>query len=745
MNGTGLEQVVPIEARPSAPSRKDGQLALLFPGDRRVWIIAGVVFTLVLAGVAVALLRPREDLLGSNSVGARTDTAIMPAHVPMCVPRLYVPSGTGQVRFNLDTRGAARPALEVAIHESNGVVIKGYSPPSPAGGHHFYTVPVPTIKTTHEYVVANVCLTARTEVVAWGVDTPQANVPVPTVGGKPIPNRVGVWFLGKPGQTRSIASQIGEMFRRASLFRPGFVGAWTYWLLFFAALPLLAYCSVRLLANADSHFRRRVPLPMLVGFIAFGVAASWALVTPAFQVPDESEHFAYAQYFAETGNAVQTSPTSRPPYSNAEGLALEAVYHTSVIERTEARPPWFKGDERRYHQEARSYAAAGELMRNNGGGFHPAISTHTPAYYSLLAPAYLLTSHDSVFSQLFAMRLTSALMGALTAIMAMLIVGELLPGRRALAVAAGMIVAFEPMFGFISGAINNDNGVNAAAAVLIYLLVRALQRGLSVPLALAIGVTLVVAPLLKGTGYELYLPAAVALLFATARRHSAANWLALGVMLLTVAVLQFGWSDLAPVFHHTTFTTPGGGTPGTSLEAFHKPMTYVSWMIRLMLPFSPSFIHHDWTIVHWPFFNIYIERGFASFGWHAIEFPKWVYLVILAALAGVVVLGVRFIWREREVLRRRWPEIGIFALVPVTVIGAVEANFEPPLGILPITGTPEEGRYVFPAIVAVAALFIGAAHGLGRRRAVPVAACAVACLIGLTYASQLLTLSGFYT
>ena len=66
-----------------------------------------------------------------------------------------------------------------------------------------------------------------------------------------------------------------------------------------------------------------------MGALAFVVAASWAFVTPAFQSPDEPEHFAYVQYFGETGKAVDTVQTSRPPYSFAEGTALEAVRMSS--------------------------------------------------------------------------------------------------------------------------------------------------------------------------------------------------------------------------------------------------------------------------------------------------------------------------------------------------------------------------------------------------------------------------------
>jgi hypothetical protein len=254
-----------------------------------------------------------------------------------------------------------------------------------------------------------------------------------------------------------------------------------------------------------------------------------------------------------------------------------------------------------------------------------------------------------------------------------------------------------------------------------------------------------VAPLLKGTGYELYPPAAVALIFATMRRHGRVEVLSLGAVAATIVLIQFGWSELAPVFHRTIFTTPGGGTPGVGLEAFHKPKTYISWMLRFMFPFKLPLVNHDWTVVNWPFFNVYIERGFASFGWYAIEFPKWVYLIITATLGVAFVLGIKAMWAVPGVLKRRWPEILFLALVPVTVICAVEASFEPILAILPLTGTPEEGRYAFPAIAAGSVLLIGCCFGLGRKRAPYLAAFGVSALIGLTVASQILTLSTYYT
>ena len=90
---------------------------------------------------------------------------------------------------------------------------------------------------------------------------------------------------------------------------------------------------------------------------------------------------------------------------------------------------------------------------------------------------------------------------------------------RFAAVAAGLLVAFHPMFGFMAGAVNNDNGINAAAALTLYLLIRALRRGLSWRLALGLGATLAVAPLMKKTGYEIYPPAALGILGLLWRNH----------------------------------------------------------------------------------------------------------------------------------------------------------------------------------------------------------------------------------
>ena len=161
----------------------------------------------------------------------------------------------------------------------------------------------------------------------------------------------------------------------------------------------------------------------------------------------------------------------------------------SQVSLPETRPPWLRGDEVAWEHETSTMPPA-----DNGGGYTPAASPHQPAYYLLVAPAYELVRSQSTFSQLTAVRLASALLGALVAFCAFGVVREMLPRWPVAALAAGLLVAFQPMFGFISGAVNNDNGVNAAAALSLYLVIRGLRRGLTWRLALALGATLALGP-----------------------------------------------------------------------------------------------------------------------------------------------------------------------------------------------------------------------------------------------------------
>ena len=138
-------------------------------------------------------------------------------------------------------------------------------------------------------------------------------------------------------------------------------------------------------------------------------------------------------------------------------MALNAVNVFSQIALPDGRPPWLGVQQSAWeHEVATTPHPAG-----NGGGYTTAAAPHQPAYYALLAPAYLAVRSQSIYSQLTAMRLVSALLGGLVALCAFGVIREVLPRQPTAALAAGLLVTFQPMFGFIAGAVNNDNGIDA--------------------------------------------------------------------------------------------------------------------------------------------------------------------------------------------------------------------------------------------------------------------------------------------
>src|SRR5205814_6113656 len=112
-------------------------------------------------------------------------------------------------------------------------------------------------------------------------------------------------------------------------------------------------------------------------------------------------------------------------------------------------------------------------------------------------------------------------------------------------------------------------------AVLLYLLIRGLRRGPTVPVMAGIGAMLAIAPLMKGTGVELYPAAAVGVLGMLWRwRGRRTALLAAGAIAATV-LLFFAWGEISHVFHRATVpVTTGPGQPRAGSRALPHPIGY---------------------------------------------------------------------------------------------------------------------------------------------------------------------------
>lgn len=477
----------------------------------------------------------------------------------------------------------------------------------------------------------------------------------------------------------------------------------------------------------------RVRPVVLVALLAFVNSSAWALITPAYQAPDEEAHIGYVVELAEHGKPPRNDLAT--PFYTSEMNALAAGLNTyDMIQFANAtRPPWNPARQTAYEQLTAGAARA------NGGGSSTA-TVHGPVYYAVPAAAYRIFYGTSFLDRVFVMRLASALLAALTVAFVFATVRELAPGRPWAAAAAALLVAFQPMFGFIEGAVNADVGVNLAGAILIYLLIRAFRRGLTPGLAAAIPAAFILGVLAKATMFA-FVPVLAFALVVLLRRRSGGwrEWLVMGG---TAAVLIGLWAAVAPGWHHALVPVPGGsggigGVAGQGPTITGK----LSYIWQVFLPPLP-FMHHDFAPGIHPIWDIYVLRMWGGFGWLDVYLPHIVFVCIAVAMVAIAVLAIRGLWLERALVRRRVPELVLLVGSLLCVLGfthAAFARFDPAAPIL------EQGRYAFPAITVLAVIAITACFGLGRRRA-PVAGVAlVAAMMALSGFAQLYVFSAYFT
>jgi 4-amino-4-deoxy-L-arabinose transferase-like glycosyltransferase len=722
-------------------------LALVFAGDRRVWRTAAVCAVPLLALVLAYCLKPREYLTGSDNVEVVTYVQPSPAGARVCIPGLELPAGTARVRMQMVSRTQERPALHMTLSVAGRTLSSSLPPATVQPARVSDPVfSIPELPSRPAYAVATLCVTAG-DLVNWGgTPLPQPPAYGPTMQGHPFPARLAVWYLPRAGGRSSYLARAGAILDRAALFRPGFVGSWLYFLVLLVVLPGLALTSIRCMAvavavaasggrvSAPAGMRRLAAWVFAIAAINF---ACWALITPPFQAPDEVDHFAYTQSLVERGQAPSRDPGAPlPRWSQAQALLLEDMSFFTDHQVGDTTMPWSPLQEARYVEQA----VALHPPADDGGGNETA-ATHGPIYYAALAPAYAIAG-SSPLAQLTLMRLLSALIGALAVLFAFLLVRELAPGRPWLAVLAALLVAYEPMYGFISGAVNNDVGVNAGAAALAFLLLRMARRGVTLPWGLATGALLIALPIVKATAFSLYPVAGLALLVAVWRHHrgraDVLGWVGLAAGALVVQELQVHLSGtFHPVASSSTSATVATGVVSLARE---HPLGFLAYLWELFLPRLPFMAPHFVGVGN-PAFTIFVKRGWGAFGWYDVLFPHWVFVTIAAAMVGVVLAGLVAIGREWTFVRRNVLELGLLVAVPLAVMAGFEAAFYT-TGSRPFL--PEFGRYEFPAIICLAALVVAALHGFGRRWALHVGVGLLVATIVLCYAGQLLTLSAFY-
>jgi 4-amino-4-deoxy-L-arabinose transferase-like glycosyltransferase len=462
--------------------------------------------------------------------------------------------------------------------------------------------------------------------------------------------------------------------------------------------------------------------------VAIVNAATWSVISPPFQLPDEPSHFAYVEHLAETGHLPSSAEEK---YSPAEREALSYLLYGQVRFSDESHTIASQAE-----QLSLERALAVPLSRSEPGDAGVA-AAEPPLYYALETVPYLLGSGGTLLDSLALMRLFSALLGGLTALFAFLFLRETLPGAPWAWTVGGLGVALTPTLAMMSGAVNPDALLFTVSTALFYSLARAFRRGLTLRSASAVGVLIALGCLTKLIFIGLVPGAVLALLILTIREARAHGRSSYRMLMLAVAI-----ASIPACLYLIDDAASGGVTlhtlSGATFNGPHRSILQtISYIWQMYLPRLPG-MRPAFHGISGP--AVWFEQVVGKYGWLDTTFPAWVVKVALVPAALIAALFVWALARSRSaMLTRRWEltAYAVMSLGVLVVIGHQDDSSSVPHEYLQL-------RYVLPMIALMGAVLALAARGAGRRWGPLAGTCIVLLVLAHDLFSQLLVISRYY-
>jgi len=384
--------------------------------------------------------------------------------------------------------------------------------------------------------------------------------------------------------------------------------------------------------------------------LAYAVLAIlYALLTPAWQVPDEPAHYNYIRQVAEEGCC--------PALTAAD---WDAAYLATLT--ASGFDPQHLGDLASVQYE----------------------DHQPPLYYLLAAPVYRLSG-----GSLTALRLFSAVIGA-GVILCVYGVARAAGAGAPLRLGAAAFAAFLPQHVAILAGVNNDSlaGLIAGAGTLLAVLHATgrlpVRRG-----ALLLGGVLGLGFLTKASTFLLG-PLAVLAIFLRWRREEGrrvTGLLRVGALCLLPALLLgalwwgrnlalYGWPDFMGLGRHDAVVA---GQPRTADWIAAEGLA--GWLAEGA--------------------RVTFQSFWGQFGWMGVPMPGWVYAALLAftllSAAGLILLAIR---ARREGLPPATRD-ALIVLAALAVLGLAQYAY------YNLTFVQFQGRYLYPAMSALALGFAG--------------------------------------
>ncbi|MDP2659783.1 MAG: DUF2142 domain-containing protein [Dehalococcoidia bacterium] len=406
----------------------------------------------------------------------------------------------------------------------------------------------------------------------------------------------------------------------------------------------------------------RWPLSLLL--FAFIVLATFYNVSnPIFESPDELWHFSFVRLLATGGGLPVLQDDASQNVAGQEGAQPPLYYALEALAT--------------FWVDTRDFGAVSvpsPYLHRTGDG--PNVVVHT-AREDFPYRGTTLAVHVG--------RFVSTLMGAVTVLLTYLIALESFKGRKQIAWGAASIVAFIPEFLFQSSSVNNDNMITLASALTLFLSVRLVNRGMGPRSILLIGVSLAAAALAKISGLALAPLALLAICLRGRLERSLAPLRAIPLLIVLIAGGS-GWWFTRNWILYGDFLALGkfiaassGSTPSLTLTRLWAE-TQRAWV-----------------------------STWALFGWSNLP-ADWVFYVLYGVLcfAGCLGMARRIRRGARLGEENAWPAIAVL-ITWVAVFFASAAQY-----LTMINGM--QGRFIFPALPALAALLAAGLSQMAPRR-----------------------------
>jgi len=411
---------------------------------------------------------------------------------------------------------------------------------------------------------------------------------------------------------------------------------------------------------------REHPLFSAILILFVLLAGLYSVVTPVYEAPDEIGHFTYIKYIADHRAFPVFTPGAKDWPVQGHQLPLYYIIGSvaiSPLDTSDADQLW--------HFNPHAIVGTFRGVGNRNWVTH----TREEAF----------PYHGTVLA-IHLVRFLSILMGAVTVLLTYLIVLEIFPQKRSLAAGAALLVAFNPQFLFISGAVNNDNLAALLSSVALLLILHILSKGSSSSRLVYLGVVLGLVALTKLHILGLLLVGVLALFLVAARERAPMLLLKGTAIILLLTSLIAGWWY---VRNWSLYGDPASLSVHRIVGGHREsPLT-----LREIIGQAKAIKKSYWATFGW--FNIQADPFLYNF---------FDYLGLLSAF-GLLLAAIRHLRRKRFLPLAKLFILFVWIIIlSGTIIGMMwEAS-------------AHQGRLLFPAISAISFfLFFGLSQLTPRR------------------------------